>query len=70
MNAFLIFLLEPPQNPPLRLAPIEGANLNEFDFIEHFYKRPNQTHTWNEYNLRPALIERLLSASDRGLAVR
>jgi hypothetical protein len=61
MNAFLVFLLEPPTNPFLQIpsAPI-GANLKEFDFIEHWYKRKDFTHAWNEFGLRTEVVERLL----------
>jgi len=61
MNALLVFLLQPAKNPPLRLAPIEGANLNEFDVIQHFYGKHQMTHTWNEYRVRPHVVEKVLA---------
>ena len=46
--------------PDLPPAPLEGANL-EFDVINHFYKTPNLTHAWNEFKLRPQVVDKVLS---------
>jgi|SRR5882762_2830639 len=54
-------VLEPPKNLPLGVAatePLNGSNL-EFDFMHLFYKKPNFTHIWNEYELRSEVLEKL-----------
>src|ERR1700730_3289643 len=54
MNAFLVFLLQPPENPlsRIQLSSLRGDNLKEFDFIQHYFGKEQGTRTWNEYGLK------------------
>jgi hypothetical protein len=53
----LLYLLEPgdiaefPTGPPRLNVPAE------YDFIQHYYGKPNMTHRWNEFRLRPSVVD-------------
>ena len=56
-----VLLLEPGDVDFLPKPVANALAPTEFDFIEHYYKHKNLTHAWNEFNLRPEVIERLTS---------
>lgn len=43
----------PPVQPPVTNVPAE------FDLIEYYYKHKNLTHAWNEFGLRPEVMDKL-----------
>ena len=58
----LLYLLEPSDHAFLNmlLPALPNGAPAEFDFIQHFYGKPNMTHAWNEFRLRPELVDEVL----------
>jgi len=46
------FVSEPKKDPKFEIP-------TEFDFIHQFYGSPDQTHSWNVYQVRPEVADRV-----------
>jgi len=35
----------------------------EYDFIQHYYGKPDMTHRWNEFRSKPSVVETIMATA-------